>query len=219
MRNYWQNSASVAGYGLLPMRKLLLVGAPGTGKAATAEAVAAELHLPLLHLRLDSLVTRFMDHSSSRLRLILDAMQTVRGVYFFDQVNEVAELTSRADLGDTARVRNCLAQFVEREHPQSVIIAAVAPTSQVDHALFRYFDQVLEYPLPAGDIVQQLIQANIANLLPPDFAWSRVTTAALGLSHAEIGVASRQAAKDAILSDQRYVTADRLIAALKERNL
>ena len=46
--------------GLSPRRKLLLVGPPGTGKTLTASVLAGELGLPLLEVRLDGLITRFM---------------------------------------------------------------------------------------------------------------------------------------------------------------
>jgi SpoVK/Ycf46/Vps4 family AAA+-type ATPase len=46
-------------HGLVPRRKLLLVGPPGTGKTLTASVLASELRLPLFVARFDSLITKF----------------------------------------------------------------------------------------------------------------------------------------------------------------
>jgi len=45
-------------HGLSAHRKLLLVGPPGCGKTMTASALAGELNLPLLSVRLDGLITK-----------------------------------------------------------------------------------------------------------------------------------------------------------------
>lgn len=48
---------TLAGHGLEPRPKLLLVGPPGTGKTLTASVLATELRLPLFVARFDSLIT------------------------------------------------------------------------------------------------------------------------------------------------------------------
>ena len=45
-------------HGFAPMRKLLLIGPPGTGKTMTAAALAGELGLPLFGIQLDGLITK-----------------------------------------------------------------------------------------------------------------------------------------------------------------
>ena len=71
-------------YNLVPRRKLLLVGPPGSGKTMTASALAGELQLPLFTTLYYSLIGKFMGETAGRLKLIFDAMTITRGVYFFD---------------------------------------------------------------------------------------------------------------------------------------
>ena len=73
-------------HGLQPRRKILLIGPPGSGKTMTASALAGELTLPLFTVVFESLITRFMGETASKLRLVFDAMLQTRGVYFFDEL-------------------------------------------------------------------------------------------------------------------------------------
>jgi|SRR5580658_2366971 SpoVK/Ycf46/Vps4 family AAA+-type ATPase len=57
-------------HGFEPAHRLLFEGPPGTGKTMTAAVLAHELSLPLLTIRLDSLMSRFMGETASKLRLI-----------------------------------------------------------------------------------------------------------------------------------------------------
>jgi SpoVK/Ycf46/Vps4 family AAA+-type ATPase len=52
-------------YGFTPLRKLLLIGPPGTGKTMTALALAGELALPLFTIQLDGLITKFMGEAAA----------------------------------------------------------------------------------------------------------------------------------------------------------
>ena len=65
--------------GLEPRRKLLLTGPPGTGKTMTASVLAGELGLPLLQVRLDGLITKFMGETAAKLRQIFDRDRTDAG--------------------------------------------------------------------------------------------------------------------------------------------
>jgi len=73
------------GHGLSPVRKLLLVGPPGTGKTMSASAMAGELGLPLFCIQLDGVITKFMGETAAKLRLVFDAVRSTRGVYLFDE--------------------------------------------------------------------------------------------------------------------------------------
>src|SRR5688572_12237456 len=84
-----RHSTRILAYGLSPRRKLLLVGPPGTGKTLTASVLAGELGIPLLQVRLDGLITKFMGETASKLRQIFESTTHSRGVYFFDEFDAI----------------------------------------------------------------------------------------------------------------------------------
>ncbi|TIL57209.1 MAG: AAA family ATPase, partial [Mesorhizobium sp.] len=116
-----RQQASLREHGLVPRRKLLLVGPPGSGKTMTASALAGELHLPLFTIVLDGLITKFMGETAGKLRLVFDAMQATRGVYFFDEFDAIgARRGERQDVGEIRRVLNSFLQFLEQDDSHSL---------------------------------------------------------------------------------------------------
>ncbi|MCA9577804.1 MAG: ATP-binding protein [Polyangiales bacterium] len=205
-------------HGFAPMRKLLLVGPPGTGKTMTASAIAGELGLPLFSIQLDGLITKYMGETAAKLRLVFDAIQATRGVYLFDEFDALGgERSSRNDVGEIRRVLNSFLQFLEQDDSDSIVLGATNHVGSLDRALFRRFDAVLEYSLPTREIATRVMRGRLALLDTTDISWDAAAKAADGLSHAEIAMACEQAAKNAILDHTTSVRDFQLVTALKER--
>ena len=146
--------------GLSPRRKLLLVGPPGTGKTMTASALAGELGLPLFVVRLDGLITKFMGETSAKLRLVFDAMNQTRGVYLFDEFDSIgSERGLGNDVGEIRRVVNSFLQMVERDDSDSLVVAATNHVRLLDRALFRRFDDIIEFDLPDQDRIKAVLRS------------------------------------------------------------
>jgi len=79
----YRNIERIEQHGLIPKRKLILIGPPGTGKTMTASVLAGELGLPLFQVRLDGLISRYMGETASKLRLIFDSIENTLGIFFF----------------------------------------------------------------------------------------------------------------------------------------
>ncbi len=205
-------------HGFSPMRKLLLVGNPGTGKTMTAAALAGELGLPLFSIQLDALITKFMGETAAKLRLVFDAIQSTRGVYFFDEFDALGgERGGKNDVGEIRRVLNSFLQFLEQDDSDSLVLGATNHVALLDRALFRRFDAVLEYGLPNAEIATRVMQARLSLLDTTGVDWLEAAKDAEGLSHAEIAMACEHAAKNAILSHTTKVQGSELTTALHER--
>lgn len=205
-------------YGLQPRRKLLLIGPPGSGKTMTAEVLAGELHAPLFVIRLDSLITKFMGETAAKLRLVFDAMLSARGVYLFDEFDSIgAQRALPNDVGEIRRVLNSFLQFIEHEESDSLILAATNHPEVLDQALFRRFDDVIQYDTPDKEQVLRTLQAKLASFKTSDIVWEKVAEAALGRSYAELTRACEEAAKEMVLNERQSISTESLLDALSER--
>lgn len=205
-------------YGLQPRRKLLLIGPPGSGKTMTAEVLAGELHAPLFVIRLDSLITKFMGETAAKLRLVFDAMLSARGVYLFDEFDSIgAQRALPNDVGEIRRVLNSFLQFIEYEESDSLILAATNHPEVLDQALFRRFDDVIQYGTPDKEQVLRTLQAKLASFKTSDIVWEKVVQAALGRSYADLTRACEEAAKEMVLNDHQAISTESLLNALSER--
>jgi SpoVK/Ycf46/Vps4 family AAA+-type ATPase len=204
--------------GLAPRRKLLLIGKPGTGKTLTAAALAGELGLPLFVVRLDALITKFMGETAAKLRLIFEALGQTRGVYLFDEFDSIGSARGLGnDVGEVRRIVNSFLQMVEQDDSDSLVIAATNHVTILDRALFRRFDDVIEYNLPDKTGITQALRAKLSSFRTEKVDWTKAAAAAQGLSFADIARACEDAIKDAIVHDRHQVTHSDLMSAIRDR--
>lgn len=206
-------------YSQIPSSKLLLVGPPGSGKTLTASVLAGELHLPLFTIRLDSVITRFMGETAAKLRLIFNQITSIRGVYLFDEFDAIGgRRTADNDVGEMRRVLNSFLQFLEESNStDSIVVTATNHPELLDHALFRRFDDILEYTLPDSDAIRAILFSHLHAFLPTRLSWSRIVDAATGLSQAELARASSEVIKSVILNNEKIISTETLVNALRER--
>lgn len=206
--------------GLPPRKKLLLVGKPGTGKTLTASALATELGLPLFVVRLDSLITKFMGETASKLRLIFEALSHTRGVYLFDEFDSIGSSRGLGnDVGEIRRIVNSFLQMVEQDNSDSLVLAATNHVKILDRALFRRFDDVIEYTLPNENQIADALKSKLTAFSAKRIQWSRVAKAARGLSFADITRACEDSIKDTIIHGRGLVTQSDLMKAVLERKV
>ncbi len=212
-----RDRALIRFHGLAPIRRLLLVGAPGTGKTMTASVLAGELSLPLFSIQLHSLITKYLGETAAKLRLIFDAMQETRAVYLFDEFDALgSDRAAKNEVGEIRRVLNSFLQFLEHDTSDSIVVAATNHPALLDRALLRRFDAVIEYALPTREVAKHVLRSRLALLKAPRLSWKTVLNIAEGLSHAELARACEHAAKNVILARRTTLSTAELETALKE---
>lgn len=215
-----RNFAKIQAHGLSPRRKILLVGPPGTGKTLTSSVLAGELGIPLFVVRLDALITKFMGETAAKLRQVFDTIASIRGVYFFDEFDAIgAQRGFVNDVGEIRRVLNSFLQMLERDESNSVIVAATNHPQALDYALFRRFDDVIEYGLPNHTQIIEVLKFKLSGFKIVKPMWTNLAEIAEGLSHAELTRAVQDAIKDAVIHDRNTLTSTDLKKMLEERQI
>lgn len=213
-----RQASHIRSFGLSPSRKMLLIGQPGTGKTLSAGVLAGELSLPLFVVRLEGLITKFMGETAAKLRLVFDSIAQVRGVYLFDEFDSIGSQRGlRNDVGEIRRVLNSFLQFIEGDESHSLILAATNHPELLDRALFRRFDDILEFTIPDVELTIRLLQTKFATLSNVRVDWDEVAKRASGMSQAEIVRACENAAKAVIVADKGVLEDQDLLAAIEER--
>ena len=204
-------------YNLENRRKVLLYGASGTGKTMTAEVLASELNLPFVVVRTDKVVTKFMGETGLKLGRVFDAIASTPAVYLFDEFDAIG--TQRGldnEVGEQRRILNTFLQLLEHDHSGSIIVAATNNFSALDKALFRRFDDTIEYKLPEKDEIIELLKRELCRV--KDIQLDKLADFCLGMSHAEIKMACADARKESLLYNKK-IDESLMSTIIKDRKL
>ncbi len=160
-----------------------------------------------------------MGETASKLRVVFDAIKSDTGVYLFDEFDLLYSKRAQSnDVGEIRRVLNSFLQLLEKDDSESLIIAATNHPDLLDKALFRRFDDVIEYGLPDKQTSIRMIECRLASFKTAGLDWDAIAEASAGLSQADLARASEEAAKNAILQGKEVSTEDVLFALHQRRH-
>lgn len=146
-------------YNLEPRHRVLLVGPPGNGKTSCAEAIAAELSMPLLVLRYEAVITSFLGETSARLGTVLDEARRRHCVLFLDEFDTLAkERGDEHDTGEIKRVVSTLLLQIDRLPSHVIVCAATNHSELLDRAVWRRFQLRLTLPAPTRKEREAFVQ-------------------------------------------------------------
>jgi AAA+ superfamily predicted ATPase len=205
--------------GVFPSRKILFYGPPGCGKTITAHAIACELGIPLLYVRFDAVVSSFLGETASNIRKVFDYAKNDNWVIFFDEFDAIGR--SRDDLsehGEIKRVVNTFLQQLDNFKGRSLIIAATNFERSLDYALWRRFDEILNFELPTSEEKLKLCALSIKRFKGPVQVFEQYLGEMENFSHSDIDKMCQTIMKQCIIDGRRMFTKNDVEFAVRKQS-
>ncbi len=136
-------------YGLEPRNRVLLSGPPGNGKTSLAEAIAAQLLVPLFVVRYEAVIGSFLGETSGRLKKLFDFVRTHQCVLFFDEFDTLGK--ERGDVHETGEIKRVVSSLllqIDALPSHVVVVTATNHAELLDRAVWRRFQLRLSLPEP-----------------------------------------------------------------------
>lgn len=207
-------------YGMKPSGKVIFWGPPGCGKTLAAEVIAFELDLPLAIVRLDALVSSYLGETAANLRKVFDFIAQHSMVVLFDEFDAIGkERGDSGEHGELRRVVNAVLQMMDAYQGKSLILAATNHEQILDTAIWRRFDETIEFPLPNEEILAGLLQLKLRGTRRQFELNDKELLACFERkSGADIERVARRAIKRMILRSQEFLTIKDLKTALSRES-
>lgn len=193
--------------GVFPSSKILFYGPPGCGKTISAHAIACELSIPLLYVRFDAVVSSFLGETASNIRKVFDYAKNDNWVIFFDEFDAIGRSRNdSSEHGEIKRVVNTFLQQLDNFKGRSLVIAATNFEKSLDYALWRRFDETLNFELPTSDEILKLCALSIRRFKGPLQVFEQYIGEMMNFSHSDVDKLCQTIMKLCILDGRKMFT-------------
>ncbi|MGC8648885.1 MAG: CDC48 family AAA ATPase [Candidatus Micrarchaeia archaeon] len=140
--------------GIRPLKGILLVGAPGTGKTLLAKAVATERESNMISIKGPEVLSKYVGESEKAVREVFrKARLAAPCIIFIDEIDAITGIRGEGDDSMvTERVVDTLLTELDGLHEMKnvIVLAATNRPDMIDPALLRpgRIDKIIEIPLP-----------------------------------------------------------------------
>lgn len=210
---------ALAKQGLWPRSRLLFVGPPGCGKTLCAQVLASELGLPVLYARFDGIVSSFLGETANNIRRVFSYAAKNRSVLFFDEFDALGKKRDdNHEVGELKRVVSSFLQILDSHPRDHLVVAATNHEGMLDSALWRRFDEVLQFPKPTLPQLVELLTLRLASTRKKGVDLPALAAKMGGFTFADAERVCLEAVKASVLAKSREVTQDLLLTELADQN-
>lgn len=204
--------------GLSP--SMLIYGPPGVGKTELGRYIAAQLQLPLVTARSDSLISSFLGSTAKNLRILFEHASSRPCVLFLDELDSVAKLRDdHHELGELKRVVVSLLQNIDASCDHIVLLGATNHHHLLDPAIWRRFAYKLEMGLPGIQDRKRLFEHFSGDYLPSTMESEDFASLSEGSSGADIRHICESAIRAAILDERSAIDATNVFRGIVQHRL
>jgi SpoVK/Ycf46/Vps4 family AAA+-type ATPase len=175
--------------GLTPTRSMLFTGAPGVGKTLGARWLAFSLQRPLLTLDLSAVMSSFLGRTGANVKHVFEYAKGVDCVLLIDEFDAIGKRRDDVtELGELKRLVTVLLQEIDDWPPyHGLLLASTNHSELLDPAIWRRFDAVVEFPMPAAEQVKEAVTVFLGTHREEASEWIDIIAAFLcNASYSEI---------------------------------
>lgn len=204
-------------HGIPRRQRILLHGPPGCGKTSAAEAIAAEIGLPLVVVRIDAVVSSYLGETASNLHRVFEYIREGSWVLLFDEFDALGKARDDpSEHGEVKRVVTAFLQMLDAFRGSSLMLAATNHDQLLDPALWRRFDEVLEFPRPTVHQIRLLLRRQLRAVPTKGIDIEGAASKLKGRPHSAAEKVCWDAARSAVLDGRSTVTQDDFSSALRD---
>jgi SpoVK/Ycf46/Vps4 family AAA+-type ATPase len=209
----------LASIGLREIGKLLFVGPPGTGKTSVARALAHELDLPFVEVKLSMVTSQYLGETAKNVDKVFEvAKRLAPCIFFMDEFDFVAKTRASDEHAAIKRAVNTLLKSIDEislVRDEVLLIGATNHPDQLDAAAWRRFDEIVNFPKPDDQMRADILRVITRQMDISDFDPRALAELTEGLTGSDLRLVLREAVLDALTEERTTLTQQDLEMAVE----
>ena len=210
----------LASIGLREIGKLLFVGPPGTGKTTISRALAHELGLPFVEVKLSMITSQYLGETAKNVEKTFEVAKRLSPcILFIDEFDSVAKTRRSDEHAALKRAVNTLLKSIDDIsliRDDVLLIGATNHPDQLDAAAWRRFDEIVNFPKPDRGMRSDILEVITQPMEIDGFDPQIIAEHTEGLTGSDLRMVLREAVLEALTEERTELTQDDLIAAVED---
>jgi SpoVK/Ycf46/Vps4 family AAA+-type ATPase len=210
----------LAEIGLREIGKILFVGPPGTGKTTVSRALAHELGLPFVEVKLSMITSQYLGETAKNVEKTFEVAKRLSPcILFIDEFDSVAKTRRSDEHAALKRAVNTLLKSIDDIsliRDEVILIGATNHPDQLDSAAWRRFDEIVNFPKPDREMRADILRIITRRMEIDDFDPTAVAELTQGLTGSDLRMVLREAVLEALTEERTTLTQEDIVAAVED---
>jgi ATP-dependent 26S proteasome regulatory subunit len=212
---FWENPQEAERFGIQPIRRILTVGIPGTGKSAICEATANALGLDLARTGVSQVMNSFIGQSEQNMRSVFRQIRAMAPLCVwideFGRDMSGGQSSSHVDGGTTDRVHGEFLTGLQELPDDVFLMCAANQLSHLKPEMLRAerFDKIFFVGLPSHEERMAIVKIYLPE---NDFDYSAIADSTKYFTGAEIKSLIKEVKFNIVSSQRRFLNTQDIVS-------